>query len=62
MAKPLDLTEEERILLTTHLHRHIHHLDAELVRTDRREFQHALAAEIEQLRTIARRLEAAGGA
>jgi hypothetical protein len=47
MAKPLDLTEEERNLLAIHLDRHIDHLDAELIRTDRRELQRALASEIE---------------
>jgi hypothetical protein len=52
------LTAEELRLLVTHLDRHIAHLDAELVRTEKRQLQHELAGEIDQLRAIARKLEA----
>jgi hypothetical protein len=55
----LTLTREEGRLLLRHLTQHIEHLDADLVHTDRRELQHALALEIDQLRGLATRLRAA---
>jgi len=58
MSTTIDLSSEERQLLLSHLHRHIAHLDAELVRTEKHDLAHALAREIEQLRAIARRLDA----
>ena len=58
MTLTFDLSPEEQQLLATHLARYIGHLDAELVRTEKHDLQHALAREIEQLRTILRRLEA----
>ena len=59
MSATLDLSPQEIQLLATHLVRHVAHLDAELVRTDKPDLQHALAREIEVLRSIARRLESA---
>lgn len=59
MSATLDLSPQEIQLLATHLVRYVDHLDAELVRTDKHELQHALAREIEALRSIARRLESA---
>jgi len=58
MTVTLDLSSDEQRLLSTHLARHIEYLDAELVRTDQHTLQHALAREIDQLRAIARRLQA----
>ena len=62
MNTTLELTESETRLLATHLERHLEHLDAELVRTDKHELQHALAREIEVLRSIVGRLAAGRGA
>lgn len=58
MSTTIDLSAEEQALLQSHLDRHIAHLDAELVRTEKHDLAHALAREIEQLRVIARRLAA----
>ncbi len=57
MTTTIDLSPEEQTLLAVHLDRHLHHLDAELVRTEKHDLAHALAREIEQLRAIVRRLE-----
>ena len=57
MTTTIDLSSEEQTLLAVHLDRHLHHLDAELVRTEKHDLAHALAREIEQLRAIVRRLE-----
>ena len=57
MSTTIDLSPEERQLLLSHLDRHITHLDAELVRTEKHDLAHALAREIEVLRSIAQRLE-----
>ena len=57
MMITIDLSPEEQTLLAVHLDRHLHHLDAELVRTEKHDLAHALAREIEQLRAIVRRLE-----
>jgi hypothetical protein len=54
----LTLTHEEGRLLLRHLTRHLESLDAELVRTDKHELQHALALEIDRLRSLAARLAA----
>lgn len=54
----LQLSAAEAKLLATHLGRHVEHLDRELVRTDKRDLQHALAQEIESLRAIVARIEA----
>jgi hypothetical protein len=60
----LDLTPEEARFLKEHLARHIAEVDTELVHTDTREMQRDLAADVEHLRRIERRLselvEAAG--
>ncbi|MEB2283721.1 MAG: hypothetical protein B6D46_15745 [Polyangiaceae bacterium UTPRO1] len=61
MTVSFELSADERRLLSTHLRRHIEHLDAELVRTDQPALQHALAREIDQLRAIAQRLDASSG-
>lgn len=61
MPVTLELSADEQRLLASHLARHIQHLDAELVRTDQHDLQHALAREIDQLRAIARRLDGAAG-
>ncbi len=52
----VELTSEESQLLRRHLDRYLQHLDQELVRTDKYELQHKLAAEIASLRQIAARL------
>jgi hypothetical protein len=52
----LTLTREEGRLLLRHLTQHLEHLDADLAHTDRRELQHALALELDQLRSLAARL------
>jgi hypothetical protein len=57
MTTTIDLSPEEQTLLAVHLDRHLHHLDAELVRTEKHDLAHALAREIDQLRAIVRRLE-----
>lgn len=59
MSATLDLSPAEIRLLATHLARYVDHLDVELVRTDKHDLQHALAQEIDTLRSIARRLQAA---
>ena len=52
----LDLTVEEIRLLRQHLARHLDHVEAEVVGTDRRDLRHALAQELEMLRFIERKL------
>jgi hypothetical protein len=59
MPTHLTLTPEEARLLLRHLTQRLEHLDAELVRTDKRELQHALALEIDALRTLTERIRAA---
>lgn len=54
----LELTPEEVRLLTTHLARHIKHVDNELVHTDQRQMQRDLGREEEVLNTILSRLRA----
>lgn len=58
MKTTLELSDSETQLLATHLARYVEHLDAELVRTDKHDLQHALAREIDGLRALLRRLEA----
>ena len=57
MSTTIELSSEEQYLLRSHLDRHIAHLDAELVRTEKHDLAHALAREIDQLRAIASRLQ-----
>lgn len=52
----LDLSLEEARFLRDHLARHIAELDAELVHTDKRELQRALAIDVDHLKGIERRL------
>lgn len=56
MAYQLELSLQEARLLALHLGRHLKHLDAELVRTDKHDLQHSLAREIETLQTVEDRL------
>ena len=53
------LTRDEGRLLLRHLTQHIQHLDDELVHTDKRELQRSLAAELDELRSLAARLRSA---
>ncbi|HZR84576.1 MAG TPA: hypothetical protein VFD92_26015 [Candidatus Binatia bacterium] len=59
MNVTIELSLDELRLLVSHLGRHIDHLDHELVRTDNPELQHAFAREVEAIRSIASRLDAA---
>lgn len=52
----LDLSPEEARFLKEHLTAHIAQVDNELVHTDKREMQRALASDIDHLRRIERRL------
>jgi hypothetical protein len=56
MTIQLQLSGDEARLLLSHLSQHLHHLDAELVRTDKHDLQHALAREIEALQEVVERL------
>jgi len=56
MAFQLELSVDEARLLAAHLGQHIKRLDAELVRTDKHDLQHALAREIEALQGVEDRL------
>ena len=56
MTIQLELSSDEARLLVEHLSQHLRHLDAELVRTDKHELQHALAREIETLQVVLTRL------
>jgi hypothetical protein len=55
----LILTTHEATLLKTALDQHLVQLDRDLVRTDKHDLQHALARDIDQLRSIDQRLETA---
>ena len=59
MAPTLDLSADDLRFLAEHLGRYIASLDDELVHSDKREIQHALAADVEQLRRLRDRLTAA---
>lgn len=52
----LDLSPEEARFLKEHLTAHIAQVESELVHTDKREMQRLLAADIDHLRRIERRL------
>jgi hypothetical protein len=52
----LELSTHEAALLKTELGRRIQELDRDLVRTDKHELQHALARDIDELRSIEVRL------
>jgi hypothetical protein len=52
----LDLSVEEARFLREHLIRHIAGVDNELIHTEKRELQHALAVDAEHLLRIERRL------
>ena len=56
MAVSPELSSDEARLLLEHLAAHLKHLDAELVRTDQHDLQHALAAEVRSLQAIEERL------
>ncbi len=58
MTISLELSPEEARLLLEHLANHMKHLDAELVRTDKRELQHAIAQEETALQGVIDRLQA----
>jgi hypothetical protein len=59
MAVTLDLSSDDVGFLADHLARYIASLDDELVHSDTREIQHALAADVERLRRVRERLAAA---
>lgn len=52
----LTLTAEESRLLIRHLTQQIEHLDSELVHTDKRELQRALAEELRALSALTDRI------
>ena len=52
----LTLTPDESRLLIRHLTQEIEHLDAELIHTDKRELQRALAHELDALRGLTERI------
>jgi hypothetical protein len=52
----LELSLEEARFLKRQLDRHIEELDNELVHTDKRALQHALAEDVEHLKSIERKL------
>jgi len=54
----LSLTSAETRLLLNHLTQRIDHLDGELIHTDKRELQRALAVELQQLRALTDRIRA----
>ncbi len=54
----IDLSPQEARLLDQHLVRHIEQVDKELVHTDKREMQKALAGEVDALRVIRERIAA----
>lgn len=58
----LTIGDDDARLLKKHLDDHLRRLDADLVRTDNPDLQHAFAREIERLRAIAARIDASIGA
>ena len=54
----LTLTPQESRLLIDHLTQQVGHLDEELVHTDKRELQRALATELQALRDLTDRIRA----
>jgi hypothetical protein len=55
----IDLNERQARLLEKHLERRIDELEKEAARTDRHDLQHALATDVEHLKEILGRVEAA---
>lgn len=53
----LRLSAEELTLLSTHLHRHLHLIEKELVRTDNPTLQHAIAREVKVLEQLVARID-----
>jgi hypothetical protein len=58
----LMLTTEETRLLTHHLTQRLEHMETELLHTDKRELQRAIARDIEALRALVDRVGASTGA
>jgi hypothetical protein len=54
----LELTPEEAAFLREHLAKHVAQVENELVHTDKRELQRALARDVDRLRGIERKLAA----
>jgi hypothetical protein len=54
----LELSSDDARFLHDHLEDHIAHVESELIHTDKRDLQRALARDIEHLRTIERKLAA----
>jgi hypothetical protein len=54
----VELSNEELNLLSAHLRRHLEDVDRELVRTENRMLQHAIAGEAKVLEAVVKRLEA----
>lgn len=52
----LTLTPEETRLLLRHLTERIEHIDNELVHTDKRELQHSIARDAQELRALVDRI------
>lgn len=58
-ARPVqvELSNDELMLLSAHLRRHLDQVDKELVRTDNPTLQHAIAREVKILERVMERLE-----
>lgn len=54
----VELSNEELNMLAAHLRRHLEDVDRELVRTENRVLQHAIAGEAKVLEGVVKRLEA----
>jgi hypothetical protein len=54
----VELSNEELNLLAAHLRRHLEDVDRELIRTENRVLQHAIAGEAKVLENVVKRLEA----
>ena len=52
----LELTADEAQFLHDHVARHIEQVESELVHTDKRELQRALALDVDHLRSILQKL------
>lgn len=55
----LELSSEDLSLLELHLRRHLDQMDRELIRTEKRVLQHAIAQEVQRLEAVLKRLQAA---
>ena len=53
----LELSSDELSLLELHLRRHLDSMDRELIRTEKRELQHAIAREVAQLERLLTRIQ-----